>query len=290
MKGSANERKHSMDSQLKSIEVNGTQLHYVEAGEGDPVILVHGSVNDFRTWSAQMEALATRYHVIAYSRRDHYPNPWDDSSAEYSGLAHAEDLAALIKALGLGPAHLQGNSYGAYMSLLVAVRHPDLVRTLVLGEPPILAWLADIPGGSALIGEFMAGSFMPASEAFRNGNLEQGVRTFIDGVIGRGSFDQMPPPVRQMLLDNAPEMKLETSTNPEVYLPAVSCEEAGSIKVPTLLVKGEISPTMFHLIVDELQRCMPNATQVTIPGASHAIHGMNPQAYNEAVLAFLAKH
>jgi pimeloyl-ACP methyl ester carboxylesterase len=280
----------AMDNQVKSIEVNGTQLHYIEAGDGDPLIFVHGSVNDFRTWLAQVEAFAKRYHVIAYSRRDHYPNPWDNSTSEYSGLAHAEDLAALIKMLGLGPARLQGNSYGAYMSLLVAVRHPELVRTLVLGEPPILPWLADIPGGGALVEEFMASAFIPASEAFRQGNLEQGVRAFIDGVIGKGSFEHMPPPARSMMLDNAPEMKLETSTNPDVYLPAVSCEEVASIRVPTLLLKGEISPRMFHLIVDQLQRCMPNAEQVTIPGASHAIHGMNPQAYNEVVLAFLAEH
>jgi pimeloyl-ACP methyl ester carboxylesterase len=274
----------------RTIQVNGAELAYVEQGEGPPLVFVHGSVNDFRTWLPQIEAFATRYRVIAYSRRGHYPNAWDSTSSEYSGLAHADDLATLIKVLRLAPAHLQGNSYGAYLSLLVAVRHPELVRTLVLGEPPILPWLAHIPAGGTLVEEFMASAFIPASEAFRQGNLEQGVLAFIDGVIGEGSFDHMPPPARAMMLDNAPEMRLETSTNPDVYLPAVSCEEVGSIKAPTLLVKGEISPRMFHLIVDELQRCMPNAAQVTIPGASHAIHGMNPRAYNQAVLAFLAKH
>lgn len=58
---------------IKQINVNGTTVAYVEEGQGDPVVLVHGSLGDYRTWNGEMDAFAERYHVISYSLRYHYP-------------------------------------------------------------------------------------------------------------------------------------------------------------------------------------------------------------------------
>ena len=60
--------------------------------------------------------------------------------------------------------------------------------------------------------------------------------------------------------------------------------------MPVLLVEGEISPRMFGVITDELSRVLPEAERVTIPAASHGMHGQNPAGYNEAVLAFQAQY
>jgi non-heme chloroperoxidase len=278
-----------MDTPLpKTITVNGAELSYVEQGSGFPVILVHGSLGDFRSWRFQLEPFSQHYRVIAYSRRYHYPNRWTGDGSDYSAALHAEDLAALIRALALDLAFVVGASYGAFTTLLLADRYPQLVRAFVLGEPPILPWLKDTPTGQPLYDAFMTGAWEPARQAFQQGNLEDGVRRFIDGVSAQGAFDRLPPPARTSMMDNAPEMQAET-TAPN-YFPPFTREVAWGINAPVLLVNGELSPRMFHVITDDLERCLPNNQRVMIPGASHAIQSGNPQAYNEAVLAFLAEH
>src|SRR6185436_15433353 len=61
-------------SEIKRIVVNGTELAYVETGRGAPVILVHGGLQDYRLWRRHLDVLGQRYRVIAYSRRNHFPN------------------------------------------------------------------------------------------------------------------------------------------------------------------------------------------------------------------------
>jgi pimeloyl-ACP methyl ester carboxylesterase len=189
----------------------------------------------------------------------------------------------------LAPAHVVGSSYGAMTSLTLAVGQPSLFRSLVLGEPPLLPWLPMLPGGQALLDAFVTSAFRPAGKAFARGETEKGVRIFIDGVIGAGAFDRMGPSGQAMMLDNADVERLETATPPEQYFPALTPADVARLSLPVLLLEGETSPPMFGLITDELARVLPSAERVTIPAASHGMHGQNPGAYNDAVLTFLGK-
>lgn len=270
----------------KTVLVNGVSLHYIESGSGEPVIFVHGSQGDYRNWMPQIEAFAPTYHVVAYSRRYHYPNEWSGDGTDYTVSLHADDLIAFIEALRLAPANVVGNSFGAYTTLAAATRRPDLMRKIVIGEPPILAWLKTIPGGQAYWDGFMQNAWIPATQAFQTGDLEQGVRLFVEGVSGsKGAFDHAPEAARQRMLDNARELAAETAS--PGYFTGVTPEQVAQIHLPTLLLKGENSPKMFHLIVDRLVECLPGARQVTVPNASHAIASSNPQAYNQVVMDFL---
>ncbi len=269
--------------QPKMIEVNGTQLHYVEQGQGVPAVFVHGGVTDFRSWASQIEPFSKQYRVVVYSRRYHYPNGGAEQAAEYLATEHRDDLGALIETLGLAPAHIVASSYGAYISLLLAEACPELVRSLVLGEPPVPMLFG--PDAIRAMGEQVE----PARQAFENGDSEKAIRTFMDSVVGEGGFDRFPPLARQMMLDNAPEFRLEVNSSPYRYFSEFTCEDARSINVPTLLLTGEESPRFLHQMTGELERCMPNTERATIPRASHGMHNMNPQAYNETVLAFLAR-
>lgn len=273
----------------QTVHVNDVDLAYVAQGRGDAVVFVHGSVNDYRSWRTQLAPFGERSRAVAYSRRYHWPNAQPRDGVAYAAAQHAADLGALIEALGLAPAHVVGSSYGALTALTCAVARPELVRSLVLGEPPLLPWLARLPDGAALLDGFMATAFGPAGQAFARGEAEAGVRTFINGVIGPGAFDRLPPEARGMMLDNAAAMRAETTTPPEQYFPALSTDDVGRLPMPVLLVQGEASPRLFGLITDGLARCLPQAERATIPAASHGMHAQNPAAYNEAVLAFLAK-
>jgi pimeloyl-ACP methyl ester carboxylesterase len=93
-----------------------------------------------------------------------------------------------------------------------------------------------------------------------------------------------------MMLDNAAEMRVETMTPPEQYFPRISPADARGLSMPVLLAEGELSPPMFGLITDMLASALPEAERVTIPAASHGMHNQNPDAYNEAVMAFLVGH
>jgi len=137
------------------IENNGTNLEYVEKGHGDPIIFVHGSLGDLGTWRFQMEYFSKRYRAIAYSRRYHYPNAGPGEILDYSVDLHAKDLASLIGGLGLQRPHIVGSSFGAYAALVLTAEHPELVRSLTLGEPPLLPWLEGTQEGMLLMEAFL---------------------------------------------------------------------------------------------------------------------------------------
>jgi len=94
------------------MEIRGAELAVFRSGSGAPVVFVHGSASDHRTWSPQVAPLSERFEVITYSRRYHRPNDHIASGADYSMSQHADDLEALIKKLDVGPVHLVGHSYG----------------------------------------------------------------------------------------------------------------------------------------------------------------------------------
>lgn len=273
---------------MPAIQIDGTTLEYVERGRGEPVVLVHGTLGDYRSWQLQMETFAGAYRTISYSRRHHHPNRCSGDEAGYSAALHADDLAAFITGLGLESAHVVGNSYGAYTALFLAARHPERVRALVLGDPPVLPLLEHIPGGRELRNDFLANVWEPAGEMMQRGEIRSGVRRFVDGVVEDGAFDSFPPEVQKLIMDNACEFKIETSSS-DFWTP-FTCEEAERIATPTLLLTGDRSLRMFQLIVDDLARCLPNNESVRVPDTTHEVSSDNPDAYNEIVLGFLSKH
>jgi len=271
--------------------VRGTDLYYVEHGSGIPVVLVHGSVGTLDSWRAQVAAFASRFRVIAYSRRFHPPNAARRDEQPYSVSLHADDLIGLIEALGLERVHLVGSSYGAYVALLVTLRRPELVRSLVLAEPPMLPWIARTPWGDSLRQVFEATVLDATQRAFQRGDSLDALRRFVDGMSGRaGRFDGLPEADRAALLRTAFELRLELAADPAVYTPALSCAEVGGIRHSVLLVTGERSPRVFHVITEELARCLAAEALVTVPGAGHDMHADNPAFYNAAVLQFLLRN
>src|SRR6476660_5462312 len=100
--------------ETKKITVNDVSLTYLERGSGPLVILIHGSVSDYREWEKQLGPLAQHYRVVAYSRRFHWPNvrPGKDADASVASVdRQVDDLAALLKTLGSTPAHIIGHSF-----------------------------------------------------------------------------------------------------------------------------------------------------------------------------------
>jgi pimeloyl-ACP methyl ester carboxylesterase len=138
--------------------------------------------------------------------------------------------------------------------------------------------------------EFMRNAWIPAGQAFAGGDVEGGVRLFIEGAVGKGAFDALSPRVREELMKNAPELGVATKTDKRTHMPDLTCEDAARIEAPTLLMRGEHSPRMYYLINDELGRCLPNARQALIPNAAHVLNNHNPHEHNRVVLSFIEEH
>ncbi len=272
--------------ELKPIAINGDTLHYLDIGKGDPVVFVHGSIGDYRAWEAQIDTFATKYRVIAYSRRYAWPNPQPLSDTlDYSAAQHAKDLAQLVETLDLGPSHLVGHSWGGYTVLKMAIDHPKLVKSMVLGEPPASTLIAGSIEGDSLIEDFQNNVLNPAGEFFARQQKDSAVATFVAGVMGsKEVYGAVPDEVRKRWLMNTTES--EGSLITDSWTP-VSVREVKKLKTPTLLLNGEHSPRLFGKIVDTLVTLLPNSELKILPKASHGLQGENPDEFNKMVLGFL---
>ena len=119
---------------MQTLRVNGSDMAYLEVGSGRPLVCVHGSLCDFRNWSAVLGPLSARHRVISVSLRHFFPERWDGSGDTYSLAQHVDDVVAFIEQLDSGPVDLMGHSRGGHVSFRVAQRRPELLRKLILAE------------------------------------------------------------------------------------------------------------------------------------------------------------
>jgi pimeloyl-ACP methyl ester carboxylesterase len=276
-----------LGAQVKTITVHGIELAYLDMGQGPPVVMVHGTISDYRWWQAQMDVFSQRHRVVAYSLRHHHPNVSKGDRSDYLPKNHAADLAGLIQALNLGRVHLIGHSYGGFISLLMARDRPELVRSLVLVEPGRLGGLitgADAEEAKPIL-KGIGDSQKQVVERLDQGDAEEALRIFINMVRGPGTWEGMPDAARAARRDNVHTLK-PTVTNPAERF---TCDDARKITTPTLLVGGDVSPRIFPLMLNGLQPCVARVERITITKASHGVYQDNPADFNREVLAFLKR-
>jgi non-heme chloroperoxidase len=284
---SGDRQSFAQSGSLKHVKANGTDLAYVEMGEGVPVVFVHGAIADHRHWAAQMLPFAKHYRAISYSRRYHSPNERASDGSDYTRALHAADLVAFLQALKLPPAHLIGHSYGGSVAAMVAAEHAELVRSLVLLEPSLFSLLADDEEGKALISAQSAG-MGKVVERLDRGENEQALREFVSIVAGAEAFDRTQRAARAEMMENLRTLK-PTLVGNRSAAPFTS-QKAATIKAPTLLLLGERSPRIFHLTNEKLASCLPEARRATIKGVSHFAAREDAEAFNKVTLDFLTKN
>jgi pimeloyl-ACP methyl ester carboxylesterase len=268
---------------LRTVAANGYPMAYQEAGTGTPVVLVHGSLSDYRLWRLQVPELAKTHRVFALSLRHYYPEKWDGRGDDFSVTQHAHDVAAFIRALQLGKVHLVGHSRGGAVVLNTARHHPELIRTLTLMDASGLeALLPDTPEGQKRAAEGLA-LRKKLNENFLSGDLEKAAREFINAS-APGAWEKFSAAGKQVVLDN-----LGTALVVEGR-PTLTCEELSRFSFPIFLVTGEKSPTRYGQMFAAMRRCGTAPEPVVIPKAGHILQFQNPSAFNLALKEFLVSH
>src|SRR5688572_29294301 len=265
---------------IKTVEVNGYPMAFVESGTGETLVLVHGGGTDYRSWRRQVESPPRGFRLIAVSLRHYYPERWGGKGDTFSIRQHAEDLAAFIEALGVGPVYLVGHSRGGSVVVRTAQARPALVKKLVLMEGafgPLLQKPASGDDGPGL------SPIAKATKArFDQGDIGGGLELWWDrdepGAWARRSEED-----RQRTRDNAWTLIAGGSDNP------VTCADVGGLKMPVLLLQGEKTPRRYAMIVDATQKCLPSAERATIADAAHGMHLMNPAAFEKTLVQFLSR-
>jgi pimeloyl-ACP methyl ester carboxylesterase len=250
------------------------ELDIAESGQGEPVVLVHGSWGDLHSWDALVAELPG-YRLIRYSRRGHSGSECPPGQ----GLIEEDvgDLAVIAETLG--PVHLVGNSLGAEIALRLAIARPELVRSVALHEPGFWSLAPDDPA----VREILEG-LRPAIELLEAGAVEAGTREFAEWVFGPGAWEEaVPDALKRVMLANAPTF-LDEERAPDNGM--VDARLLPEVTVPILLSTGEESHPAFLVVTNRLAAALPHPERATIAGAGHVPHRSHPREYAALLLSF----
>ena len=228
-----------------------------------------------------MPDLSKSFEVLAYDRRGHSAS--ERPAQQGSVFEDADDLAALVDGLGLGPAHIAGNSFGAVIALRAATRRPDIFRSLIVHEPPLFPLLAGTELEHALME--VQGRLDPVVKLLENGDHEDAARLFVETIaFGPGAWEQqLTPAMREVFIANAPTF-LDETLDPDAL--QMDLDALAGFDRPALLTSGTESAPFFGPVLDMVARSLPRAERVTIDGADHVPHISVPGRYVELLETF----
>lgn len=270
--------------EVKTLNVNGYDMSYVERGSGVPLILVHGSLSDYRTWLPLLNEFSETNRTIAVSLRHYYPEQWDGKSNDLSLEQHANDMAVFIQALNIGPVNLLGHSRGAAVALLMASKHPELVLNLILADPaPLTTMLPKIPEVKVDT-DIRKTKLQDVMKYYQQGDAEGGLQVFVNYVAGPTAWENTSEVRRNELRSNAWTL---TSQPQDIETP-FSCTNAGKISSPVLLITGERSAPLYGYMHSALQPCLKQVSNATISDAGHMMFHANPTAFMFEVQYFIS--
>ena len=262
---------------MEQMTIDGATIAWSDTGTGEPTLLIHAGV--FGAWF-QPVAPHVPGRVIRVLRAGYADGP--PPTALVTMAEHAAHAAALLDGLGTGPATVVGHSSSTLIALELAVTRPDLVRRLVLSEPPLLdplldpADVADVHATvGAAIGAAMAatarGERAAAYDAFMGAVCGPAHRAVVAAVLGADGLARAERDSVFFFTDEAPAAGGWTPVDPT------------GISVPTLLVAGSESPGATHRLVARLAGRLPHAEVATLEGANHLLPLTHPREVADLV-------
>jgi len=265
----------------KDVTVLGFKLHYLEAGRGAPVVLLHGLGGDGSRWAPNIEPLARDFHVFALDQIGFGQS--DKPLANYHTGMLAEFLVDFLSAVNVSKASLVGNSMGAGVALYTAVHFPQVVDRLVL---------ADGGGFRAASGTSPAALPAPTPEALRRRQLQNSVTRAETREFFRILFHDKSL-VTDKMVDEQLAMRLRSAFTITKMQEAgdrgsLSEEQVRGVKAPTLIVWGKYDELANPSGADRLERTIPGAKKAIIDNCGHLPQLEKVDEFNRLVREFLA--
>ena len=278
----AQEENPSATLRMERAPVSGGELEYEIRGDGEPVLLIHGSHFAGSFLSLMDEPSLASYRLIRYYRRGFAGST--EHAGPFSIERQAADALALLQHLGVERAHVVGHSYGGVIALQLALDAPDVVHSLTLLEPA----LTMVPSGAKFAEETM----VPAMESYHAGDRVAAVETFMqEMVVGSEWRKEIARTV-----PGGPEQAVhDAETFFEVEVPALEQWEfddakAGEISQPLLYVLGSESLPMFEEGRDLVHSWFPRTEDHVVHGVAHSLQMEDPRSVAEAIADFLSRH
>jgi pimeloyl-ACP methyl ester carboxylesterase len=261
---------------VELVEASGLKIAYQRVGHGPPLVLVHGAAADSRMWEPQLAGLAEEFTVVA----------WDEPGAgrscklpgSYDLAAFADGLALLMKALGLGPAHVAGLSWGGTVVLELYRRHPGLVATLIMIDT-YAGWKGSLPAGEVKARVAGARKMLAATDEEFDPTLP--------GLFADAPPAKFAPLLAAMAVDVRPatlrrELAIMSEADLSDLLPHIA--------VPTLLIWGQHDARSPLVVARQFEEAVPDPTLIVIEGAGHMSNLERPERVNDAIRQFCLAH
>lgn len=257
------------------VHVNGAELYCERAGSGPPVVFLHAGICDLRMWDEQAAAFAQDFMVIRYDRRGFGRSPMPESA-----YSHRQDLLALLDHFGLERVTLVGCSQGGRIALDFALDSPARVERLVL----VASALSGFPDTTEPPPQFAL-----AEEAEAAGDLEAlnelELQVWVDGPFR--TPDQVPRALRERVREmNRIALATPKGLGDELS-PPPALDRLETLRIPTLLMVGDLDTEYARLTSQTLKAHMPHAILLALSDVAHLPNMEQPQHFNAAAMKFL---
>lgn len=261
---------------MPTLRTGDAEVHYEVMGQGPTLLLLHGLGSWGEDWAPQMRAFAPAYRVVTMDARGHGRSPRGDV-ASYSIARFAADAAAVLQAVGGGPAHVVGLSMGGMIAFQLAVDHPALLRTLAI-----------VNSGPAVVPTTPAERKMLATR-------ERMARWLGPGIVARMIAPRLFP--RPEHGDRRWAFRARMRANDRrAYLAATRAiigwsvlDRLGEIDVPVLVVSADADYTPVAA-KEAYVKLLRRGELVVVPDSRHALPIECPERFNTVLDAFLARH
>ena len=266
---------------MPMANVGGVRLHYIEAGEGVPLVFVHEFAGDAESWQPQIRFFSRRYRTIAFNARGYPPSDVPDDPAAYSQQQAADDIKGVLDHLHIDKAHVCGLSMGGYATLHFGLSYPERALSLVVAGA---GYGSDDPEGhkrdsEVVIRRFETEGMEKTGEYYAHGPSR--VQYLEKDPLGWKEF-------RDRLVAGSAKGHALTMRGVQMKRPTIYSLEARMtlLEVPTLIVTGDedepcLEPGIF------MKRKIPTSGLVVLPKTGHAVNLEEPDAFNRLVLDFL---
>ena len=255
--------------------INNASIYYESAGTGKTLVFLHAGIADSRMWNAQFELFSKTHHCVRFDWRG-----FGQSSIVDSEFSPTEDLHALLDYLNIESATLIGCSKGGSIAMDYTVLHPERVSGLVM--------VASNPTGFEFAG-YIPPLWEKIKAAWEARDVELTAKLEIDMWVVSEHREKIDPEIYDLAVEmNTIVLRNEKkSTGKERKSDLKAVEHLKDINVPVLVIMGALDDPDMGEAGKHMVETIPNATSVTIDDSAHLPSMEQPQAFNEALEAFL---